>query len=754
MSTLTVTPTCTSCGHLNRRDARFCGHCGLSLDSPLVCNSCSTVNRAGSGFCNGCGSPLSDTPRYEEASAPSVETSQSSVATGDLIDDLHTTDGSRPGSNPYILKIKEWLAPQAIPFMLSGALLVFFAQWVFFTAEFQPTAPRHGVYILAIGMLLFALGAYAYAEKYNSENRIGSLLLTGEPTRMPLLRYLPFLWGIGVILLLAVIIRTRSHSGSGELDLLLWGMSFIAFAIPLMPKMDFVRSLSRRLLTIDVAIVAGLMVAFIVLNVRDVADWYYSVIGDEYIFYEWSRRMVEYGIGDPFNQDGVYSHNPVMSTVYQALVMMVLGVDHTGWVFSSILSVVLTIPALYALGKIISGRVAGFSAAMILAFSHYMFGFSHMGNIYLTALPVMTWSVVLFLLGNKKQSFLLLLLAGFVAGLSLYAIYSARVILPVLGLFVLLNLRSRQSLINLWPMALGFAICTAPTLFGGQSDPLSGGSSISRMLEQVVGGYSENITGDPLQRIRDNLYPNLLAFNFSSHNSHFVSGPLLDVISGGLAMLGIGLALGRIKEQRMQLLLIWLILTVTAAGVLSPYPHVAITRLNIVLPPLAMIAGLSVSNLVGLTGSIDISNKTRKVAIAGGLVALSLAVLLLNVRQFWTVTPSVYHTSPYATALMALHSNGCDAEVEKNVVVGRHVHIVRLALESHYPYGPYPIVADYSEIDSIDLSDKNTFRCIVFFFTDESIPVLENLKQSNPNGRVVQFHDRSQKNRADIFIHY
>lgn len=756
MSTLTVTLTCTSCGHLNRRDARFCGHCGLSLDSPLVCSSCSTANRAGSGFCNGCGSPLADTPRYEEASAPSVETSQSSVATGDLIDDLDPSGDSRSVSSPHILKIKEWFAPQAIPFMLSGTLLVFFAQWVFFTAEFQPAAPRHGVYILVFGMLLFALGAYAYAEKYNSENRIGSLLLTGEPTRMPLLRYLPFLWGLGVILLLAVIIRTRSGSGSGELDLLLWGMSFIAFAIPLMPKMDFVRSLSRRLLTIDVVIVAGLMVAFIVLNVRDVADWYYSVIGDEYIFYEWARGMVEDGIGGPFNQDGIYNKYPVMSTVYQALVMIVLGVDHTGWVFSSILCVVVTIPAVYISGRLLSeGRVAAVVATAILSFSHYLFAFAHIGYSNLTCLPTTAWTVALFLLGSKKHSWVLLLAAGIVAGFNMYAIYSARVILPVIGLFVLISVRNRQSLINLWPMALGFVLSVAPTLLSNQ-DGLLSGSLISSMLNEVVGGYSESITGDPLQRIRNNLYSNLLAFNFSNHISHFVSGPLLDVISGGLAMLGIGLALGRIKEQRMQLLLIWLILTVIVAGVLSPYPHVPVTRLHVVLPPLVLFAGLSVSNLVGLTGSIDISINTRKVAIAGGLVALSLAVLLLNVRQFWTVTPNVHHSSSHATALMALHSNGCDTEIERSVLVSSHAGITRIALESHYPDGPYPTVIGYGEIDSIDLSNKSDFRCVVFDnpWDGASIEMLEHLIQANPAGRVVQFHDRSQKNRSDIFIHY
>lgn len=756
MSALTVTPTCTLCGHLNRKDARFCGHCGSSLGSPLVCGLCSTANQAGSGFCNGCGSPLADVPRLKKTSTPSVETSQSSVATGDLTDDLHVVGDSRSVANSYILKVKDWFGPQAIPFMVAGTLLVFFSQWIFFTANLEPTAPRHGVYILAFGMLLFALGTYAYVKKYEGENRIGSLLLMGEPTRMPLFRYARLFWVLGAILFLIVLVRSRSDTSSLLLDLFMWFLTFVIFAVPMMPRVDLQRLFLQRSLMIDILIVAGFMTAFIVLNVRDATDWYYSVIGDEYLFYEWAERLFdESTLVGIFSQNGVYETHSVMVTIYQALVMAVFGWDHFGWVFSSILCVVITIPAVYISGRLLSeGRVAAVVATAILSFSHYLFAFSHIGYDTLTCLPTTAWTVALFLLGGKKRNWGLLLAAGIVAGLNMYAFSSARVILPVIGLFVLINVRNRQSLINLWPIVLGFVLSAVPTLLSNQDDLLSG-NLISRMLNEVVGSYSESVTGDPLERIRNNLYVNLLAFNFSSHNSHFVSGPLLDVVSGGLAMLGIGLALGRLKEQRMQLLLIWLILTVTVAGVLSPYPHVPVTRLHVVLLPLALLAGLSVSSLVGLTSSIDISNRTRKVAIAGGLVALSLAVLLLNVRQFWIVTPSVYHTSSHATGLMALHSNGCDAEMERSVLVSSHVGITRIALESHYPDGPYPTVIGYGEIDSIDLSNKNDFRCVVFTnpWDGVSIETLEHLIQANPSGRVVQFHDRSRKNRSDIFIH-
>ena len=48
---------CTSCGHDNREEPKFCGDCGAALTR--MCPSCGTTLRAGGRFCDGYGQPVS-----------------------------------------------------------------------------------------------------------------------------------------------------------------------------------------------------------------------------------------------------------------------------------------------------------------------------------------------------------------------------------------------------------------------------------------------------------------------------------------------------------------------------------------------------------------------------------------------------------------------------------------------------------------------------------------------------------------------
>ena len=55
---------CTSCGHDNAADARFCSQCGTQLG--LQCAVCSTLNEPGSRFCRQCGASLVGEPAARE----------------------------------------------------------------------------------------------------------------------------------------------------------------------------------------------------------------------------------------------------------------------------------------------------------------------------------------------------------------------------------------------------------------------------------------------------------------------------------------------------------------------------------------------------------------------------------------------------------------------------------------------------------------------------------------------------------------
>ena len=435
--------------------------------------------------------------------------------------------------------------------------------------------------------------------------------------------------------------------------LYLWIVVLAAFALPFFP---FAETATWRIRTallawlgrysLDIAIAVALIAAFLAINLHDLRDWYYSAIGDEYVFYEHARRIVEDGVVRPFSQEGVYNKHPVMNSVLQAGVMQVFGADYFGWRFSETLNAAITIPAVYLLGHQLGDRRAAILATAIFAFSHYVFAFAHTGYNNLSPLPVVTWSIALFVTGWKRDSALLMYLAGVIAGLGFYTHYSGRAALPVIFLFSL-TVGSPRRLVHLWPLALGFTLAVVPTFVVEQE------AVLTRMFGQVVGGYSEVVAGSVGQRILDNVVLNLPAFNYNATVHTYVYGPLLDPVSGLLAVLGIAFALGNLRDPACRLLLIWLAVAMFITGILSPYPHVAVTRLVFVVPPLALLAGLMAARLPGhiSPGQISIERLRlpkhfRTAAGISFLAAMLAAILVLNLWQFWHVTPSVHPHSP------------------------------------------------------------------------------------------------------------
>ena len=238
-------------------------------------------------------------------------------------------------------------------------------------------------------------------------------------------------------------------------------------------------------------------------------DWYYSAIGDEFIFYEHAKHMAEQGITRPFGQEGVYNHHRLCPPLTRPSSWGIFGADSYGWTLSSLLSAALTIPGIYLLGNNLGGRKTALFAGVLFAVSHYVWAETHIGNTVLTPPPVSVWSIALFVSGWRKGNPLLLYLAGVVAGLGFYTHYSGRAILPVMML-IAVTLSNPRRLPGLWPLAFGFALTVAPTFVVEQEQVYT------RMFGQVVGGYSDVVTGSVWDRVLNNIESNLSAFNYNS----------------------------------------------------------------------------------------------------------------------------------------------------------------------------------------------------------------------------------------------
>ena len=732
---------CPVCNAANPRINRFCNQCGAALATP------GPVAEAGSA-------------RVENESRPNRVTSPPTQAVSPATEPRSSLQ--LPLSLPFMTgmaSISYLLARYSIPFLISGAVAVVLAQLgLYFSVELNEKAPVGYLLLLGLGVASFAFGSLGL---WNARRARGQDAHSDEDAAFPVTPGLNILDSvaatlgmlIGVLAVAALLIPLGAGAVSGYM-LLPWVAALAAFAAPFLPRFSSLVILPKvwvREHYGDLLVVVALMALFIGLNLYDLRDWYYSAIGDEFLFFEHAKHITEEGVTRPFSQEGVYNKHPVMSSVFPAVVMWVFGADYFGWTFSETLNAALAIPGIYLLGYAFGGRKAAAISASLFAFSHFIFAFSHVGYNNLSSLPVAVWSLALFVLGWRKGNPLLLYAAGIVAGLGFYTHYSGRAVLPIMLLFAL-TAGSPRRLLSLWPLAFGFALTVAPTFIVEQEQVFT------RMFGQVVGGYSEGVTGSIGDRVLNNIEINLPAFNYNSTVHSYVYGPLMDPVSAGLAVLGVGFALGHIRKPYPRLLLIWFGVAAFMTGILSPYPHVAITRLAFVVPPLALLAGL----LAGQIGDAlqiraeRIVPSVARVAVPALLSLLLAVVLALNLWQFWQVTPSVVPHTREAVALGAYRSDHCISDVNRTLFVGKAVgdgSLMNQVLTVFDPDGPVPRRMNHDEATQGMELTNSPLRCVIFVnpVAPEVRTLQEGLAHRYPEGQIITFTNRSGTTTVEIF---
>ena len=735
--------------------------------NPAVCPVCKATNPGINRFCNQCGTAISDSavhaekaissPSAESPSDDGIETAKQTVSPSLSYRPFSGIAlAFRARASALTSSVTAALAQRTTPLLIAGALSVALAQLgLIFSVELNERAPLGYLLLLALGVGLSFLGSIGLWAK-RARDGIPSLdLPRAGQSNVGILDSVTGTLGIliGVVATAALLIPLGAGATSGYM-LLPWLVSLAAFAATFLAHLASVGALPRTWIREhygDALIVLALMAVLVGLNIYDLQDWYFSAIGDEFLFFEHAKHITESGITRPFSQEGVYNHHPVMSSVYQATVMRVFGADYYGWTLSSLLSAALTIPGIYLLGHTLAGRKAAGAAAIFFAASHYILAGTYIGNTILNPLPVAVWSLALFVLGWRNGNPLLLYLAGVVAGLGFYTHYSGRAILPVILLFALTG-GSPRRLLSLWPLAFGFALTVAPTFIVEQEQV------ITRMLGQVVGGYSEVVTGSTGDRILNNIEINLPAFNYNSTVHSYAYGPLLDPVSAALAVLGIGFALGHIRVSSIRLLLIWFGVAAFITGVLSPYPHVAITRLTFVVPPLTLLAGV----LAGQAGDAiqlqanRLGSPLTRLVVPSLFAALLAVVLTLNLWQFRQVTPSVFPHVPEAVAMGAFRSQSCGGDLEGTVFVGRATgegSLLWQMMSAFHPDEPLPRRLNHDEIAENGALPGPPARCVIFLNPGarEARTLQEHLARQYPDGRVLSFTNPSETTTVEIF---
>ncbi len=743
---------CGLCGFTSRAGAKFCGSCGNPLPNGILCRDCGLILQQNHKFCYNCGAT---------ASAPATRSPTNYKA---VVRDTFQPYIPRFAIPKRLRPLQAWVSRTigrvSIPLMVSGALLVAFQQIRFaMSYETNEAASGAGLSYLALGLVLFTLGAFG--------RRAGDGTLDAlERVSIPSLRIVAgeITWiklsalGLGCVVTCVLALRLLAGSQSGW-DLLIWLLAVCACGAPFVGRLKLSpASLAiPRERYVDILIVLSLAGIFIAVNTHDLTNWYYSAIGDEYSHYEFAKEMAQYGLQRPFDLDGVHSDiNPVMSSIYPALVMRFLGTDNFAWKFSLIISIAAAIPGVYILGYVLAGRTAAFVSSVILAFSHYIFAFMHTGYPNTDVIPIIVWATVLFVLGVRRSSLFLIYASGVLAGLGLFFNIVARAAGIIILLYALLHSDIRRHLVNLLPWALSVLLAAIPLFI------VNGGEVFSTALVKIVSTSSQHASEyeSAVGRIFANTSQNLTAFNYSSHVSHYVSGALLDPISAALATLGLGYCLANLRKASCRLLLIIFAVLALGTALLSPYPNVPITRMTSLLVPLSLMAGMVTAHFLngGIVPGLRAAaadGLPRRVWMTSIALVFAVLVLTLNAWQFWIATPKVYHHTQEAVSIGALHLDLCEGATDKVMMVGRATApLLRPALRSYYANEAMPHLIDHAELEAGYQLPVEAPRCIIFLNpkAEEIQPFMQELSNRYPNGGFSIFTNSSGKNSVEIFV--
>ena len=364
----------------------------------------------------------------------------------------------------------------------------------------------------------------------------------------------------------------------------------------------------------------------------------------------------------------------------------------------------------------------------------------HIGYPNTDVLPIIVWSITLFVLGVRRGSPLLIYASGLLAGLGLLFNIVARAAIVVIILYAMGNPRVRRHLVDLWPWALGVSLIVVPLVL------VNGGEVLSTALLKIVGPATQHASeyDGILNQVTANAFRNLLAFSYNPHVSHYVSGALLDPVSALLALLGLGYCLGTMHKASSRLLLILFAVTAAGTALLSPYPYVPITRMTSMIIPLALMAGLAAAYLLkgGILPQAGQGRKPQGVVAMTVLGALTMVVLALNAMQFWYSTPRVYHHSQEAVAIGAMRTDACDGEPESLMFVGRATApLLKPALESYDPGRAIPHLLDHADAGTGVALPSDTPRCVIFLNPgDADIQAFrQELSARYPEGRFTTF---------------
>jgi 4-amino-4-deoxy-L-arabinose transferase-like glycosyltransferase len=355
--------------------------------------------------------------------------------------------------------------------------------------------------------------------------------------------------------------------------------------------------------------------------------WEYAVIGDEYSFYSYAlQRLGDEGLWGCFaylfKGAAVYGSHPFLSTLIQMFSLSVFGLDHFGWRISNIYLTGVSVYFFFIFFRaFLSARIALW-AAILLAFSHYLFNFSKIGYNNLQALFAFGLMMAAAARSVRAPNAFNYALTGAAIGLCFYVYPAALYGIPAAGLLLVMcnPPRNKTDLQHCLALLLALGILLMPLLFQPEywQSKLAGtflNENSYASQRPLLGQFSKNI-----------VYA-FFTYLYAVDQSHFVVASHIDPISALLLPPGLCYLLLTARRERFgAFLLISYAALLFLAGATHDRFAPSTTRMFMLLPWYAALTAIGLGWLLAQINPVHQSQRVRN----GALLFILTSILAAN----------------------------------------------------------------------------------------------------------------------------
>ncbi len=382
-----------------------------------------------------------------------------------------------------------------------------------------------------------------------------------------------------------------------------WLASLVAAAMFVLGRRPGLPRLSGRFQNRDLWIVGGLTLLASLLRLPNLETMPAGIHGDEGEFGELALN-VSRGEG-PAAFGVAFLGDPALYVYVIAPFVKLLGPTMEAIRLPSALIGIATVSLLYGFVRNLYGRFCAAIAAFLLATSAVHIHFSRMA-LNVIWVPFFT-CLALWLLkrGMDRRGDVWFLLAGIAGGIGFYFHFGARLILPMLGLLLATQLVADRSRWRTWIQAMIFVatgglLALSPLLAHLSSDPQlltahTDKRAIWNNWERLAERYDLDVS-DKAGIVWEQIRLTFLAFisepdsRYGANMYRFMDMPLLPSLLATLAIIGLVALAFRIRTNRARIVLVWFVVPVIFASVLTDVAGQSHRLINPLLPALIAIA--------------------------------------------------------------------------------------------------------------------------------------------------------------------